>query len=216
MLTTHEGAGVDHRIRLLATAVLLSLSMLLLPTVAHADTADLQEEDIRIFSSSQFDGRTLYRGVFLLDGPVLKLFPEGQEARRQAVEQGYRPNPETLEVFLSEISRLNPSFFGSFAKAMNSGDHVQVAAALQDGGKVFQQAVAALQGTPDESLADNKAAALIVVAVLAVAAVGWLVAIGTVFVAAAVAFWSTASSESSSALTHDQFIHLVATRLVPR
>lgn len=202
-----------HHRRILTTILILSLSLLALPGLAHAETGGLQEEDVRVFSSSQFDGRTLYQGVFLLDGPVLKLFPEGQEARRQAAEQGYRPDRKTVELFLDEIGRLDPSFFAEFAVEINSGDHVRVAAALQDGGQAFQKVVAQLQGGQGGALANDKAATITVVAVLAIAAVGWLVAIGTVFVAAAVAFYSTASSDTSHALTHDQFIHLVATRL---
>lgn len=88
----------------------------------------------------EFSGADLYRGIILAHGPVAGLIPE---IRDQLLPPGFVKDSRLLraiEMFqdrlIEEIGLTHPQFFGGFAAAMRSGDHLAVQEGLENAGRV--------------------------------------------------------------------------------
>jgi len=74
-----------------------------------------------------YDGKTLYLGLAFGQGPVGALFPELEGLRTMTADK-----QELADATMAEISNLDPTFFDRFAGAIQSGDRVQIRAALNE------------------------------------------------------------------------------------
>lgn len=104
-------------------------------TPLHADVRD-------------FDGKTLYRGLVQWQGPASGLIPEVEEIKELLWEpfndpylRKYAAEIEKFnERLLAEIPKIDPTFFGRFEKAIESGDHLAVQLALHEAGEITLKA----------------------------------------------------------------------------
>lgn len=85
----------------------------------------------------QYDGITLFRGLFFASGPVLSRVPTmGKVAPYFPAE--YK-NFESQVI--RSIQTKDPTFFDRFAKDIQSGDRVRIAAAIKEGNNLHRQSL---------------------------------------------------------------------------
>lgn len=77
-----------------------------------------------------YDGRTLYRGLFLGSGPVADLIPEIQsQLKLEYFLTDDKMRSELLAYYdrvLDALEQLHPGYLDHFAQVMQSGDHVAI------------------------------------------------------------------------------------------
>ncbi len=120
-------------------AILLASLMLYmgcaLPAAAQSQATTQQ-------TNPRYDGETVFRGVFLDDGPVAKLFPEiwenpaivgylDQDAQAGAKEQV----AAARQYVIKGLRVQDPTFFDRFEKEMQSGDHIRIRQAMNEVGE---------------------------------------------------------------------------------
>ena len=88
----------------------------------------------------EFSGTELYRGIILAHGPVAGLIPEIRDQLLPPRFVQDRQLRRAIEMFqdrlIEEIGLTHPQFFGGFAAAMRSGDHLAVQEGLESAGRV--------------------------------------------------------------------------------
>jgi SdpC family antimicrobial peptide len=184
-----------------------------MPAVASTGSRGPQQV-AQVLDVGQASGEEIIRAFFFLGGPVVKLFPELKSAREEAVARGYRPDTAVERAVLADVHRTDPTFLGRFAAAMTSGDHIKVEAALTEAARLV---VASTERVLEKNLsgdgpsAQSITATVAVVAVMGAAVAAWLVAGGTVFVVADVAFWDGTLGDGN--VSQDRVVALVASRL---
>jgi SdpC family antimicrobial peptide len=84
------------------------------------------------------DGETVFRGGLLDDGPVARLLPEIWE---NPVIMGYRDHAdltgqttEAVQLLIAALRAQAPTFFDRFGTEMQSGDHIRILRAIDEGG----------------------------------------------------------------------------------
>lgn len=92
----------------------------------------------------RYDGRELVRGLLLGSGPVAEQLPEVFGELPKMPEEAQ----EIERLLLSRLDEQNPELFDSIAKRVDSGDHVLVEEALNDGSKAILELVSS--GFADE------------------------------------------------------------------
>lgn len=99
----------------------------------------------------EHDSLTLFKGLVLRTGPVAEaVYPE------QSIGDTTSPTARRFERdLIRQIRKSDPSFFSRFAREITSGDHVRVAAAIDDARDVVGPAFAKVV---DADLADLAAA----------------------------------------------------------
>jgi SdpC family antimicrobial peptide len=86
-----------------------------------------------------YDGETIFRGLFLGQGAVADLFPEvwKSEAMKPYLASLRDPNAAAgIDQMMMMIRQKDPLFFDNFRAAMQSGDPVQIQQAMKDSGKM--------------------------------------------------------------------------------
>ncbi|WP_101787018.1 hypothetical protein [Nonomuraea indica] len=72
-------------------------------------------------SPARYDGKELYRGLFLAEGPVARAHPE------LSLHQGQPWTTAEADDLTARIEALEPGFFDGFAAGITSGDRVRIA-----------------------------------------------------------------------------------------
>ena len=95
----------------------------------------------------KYTGEQLVRGILLLEGPAANAIPE----LRELTFTGELSASEALHNFndkvINQIKRDQPSFIESFATRINSRQHQQIGAALEDGQAVVSAAIRKINST---------------------------------------------------------------------
>jgi SdpC family antimicrobial peptide len=97
--------------------------MSLAATGCGAANEDAQSTDEAV---TRLDGAALFRGIYFGDGTVGARLPEIHAHRLAAAPAVIAARAHLVE----QIASTDPRFFGSFATAITSGDHLRVKAAL--------------------------------------------------------------------------------------
>jgi SdpC family antimicrobial peptide len=167
-----------------------------------------------------YDGETIFQGLFFGKGPVAQLFPEIWEdpVIKRALEQNAEEMNRLIERVITRIHNEDPTFFQRFGREVQSGDHLRVQQALEQGA---QRLITALD---QEGLLPPKEAALglqlgqCIVFVIALAVV--LVVVVAVAVAVVLWLWLWTPTpelwgvvDRPTELTRDMMVDWVTTRL---
>ena len=106
-------------------------------------------------SPAQYSGETLFRGIFLNNGPVAALLPEiwknplmVQYAQQEALSVSPAQQELARQKIISELRLKVPTFFYRFATAMHSGDRVTIDAMLTETLKDAQDLAAEQDAAP--------------------------------------------------------------------
>lgn len=173
-------------------------------------------------SAGPYDGETLFRGMFLDDGPVAQLFPEvWNDSRlvryREQVEQLLTPQQmeQQRQHLLAILNAQDPTFLARFASAMQSGDRIRIDAMMTETKGRLVSAVETVTSSPNilpvpPQISNYR----ILVTQLYAFGFGYVavavfaaVIIGPVFGA------ETNASISSPGLQQDQYTEMIAERL---
>jgi SdpC family antimicrobial peptide len=109
-------------------------------------------------SPAQYDGETLFRGVFLDNGPVADLLPEIwknplilQYIQQEALVVSPAQQELRRQKLIAALRLKDPTFFYRFATALHSGDRISIDAMI---GETLQdaQAIAASESAAPEVL----------------------------------------------------------------
>jgi SdpC family antimicrobial peptide len=188
----------DRGLAVLLASLILYLGCAV-PATAKPQTTEPQP-------NLQYDGETIFRGVFLDDGPVAKLFPEIWENptivgyRDQALKAGSEDQAAaTRQALIAALQAEDPTFFDRFGKEMQSGDRIRIKAAMTEAGsRLTKQA--------DILVKRNSVVGLYLYVFVAVA-----VAVAAIVVLALVL--SPQNGQPTSGLQQDVMVDLVAKRL---
>jgi SdpC family antimicrobial peptide len=116
-----------------------------------------RQEISRTASHPNWSGQQLFKGLFLMDGPVADRihtyttlqqkyrFDQQPELKQKLARMG--------DQFVMAIDKGYPVFFADFQRAIQSGDHLQVEAAMTQGNKMLQYAI---QQDPQLNPMDSK------------------------------------------------------------
>lgn len=110
------------RRRVLVAAILAAMVAGVVPALASGSQRALTGEDY-------------FRGVFFVDGPAVERI-----ASLDRIAGGVEMNAESRSVqaqLIGAIERSQPQFFDRFERAMSSGDHLRIDAALLDAAEVL-------------------------------------------------------------------------------
>jgi SdpC family antimicrobial peptide len=159
----------------------------------------------------RYDGETIFRGVFLDDGPVTKLFPEIWENptvvgyRDQAVQAGSEEQAAAgQQALIAALRAQDPTFFDRFGKEMQSGDRIRIKAAMTEArNRLIKEA--GNSASPSHSLQSAYYYKWVAV---------WLAV--AVAVAVALVLVIEDQGQSMSGLQRDVMVDLVAKRLGPQ
>jgi SdpC family antimicrobial peptide len=98
---------------------------------------ELQSAEMDGFTLAKYDGKELFRGIILADGPVARSIPT---IRDHLMLENSLKDPKALEAarelherIIALVERNNPEFFGEFEQVILSGDHLEIAAAINRG-----------------------------------------------------------------------------------
>ncbi len=173
-------------------------------------------------AKSQYDGEAVFRGVLLDDGPVARLFPEIWE---NPVIVGYRDHAdlagqptEAVQLLIAALRSQDSSFFDRFGTEMQSGDHIRILRAIDEGGDRLKKLAGDLaQDSVKSGLPIYEARALYHQTVLfheSYAYVQWYAY--TVVAAFLFLVIGGVNGQTGSVLQRDQLVDLVSTRLGPQ
>jgi len=90
----------------------------------------------------EYSGEEIFRGVFLGQGAVAKMFPEvwDNEAVRPYVAKLQTPKAKAgTDVLVALLKQKNPTFFDRFKDAMESGDPVRVDGAMSETSRLSKE-----------------------------------------------------------------------------
>lgn len=93
---------------------------------SFARTALLEDREA---PGTRYDGRELFRGLLLSDGPVAAALPADLIQRHER-DRTYR---HKVREVMATIDRADPRFFYTFGRQINSGDRHKIAVALEQG-----------------------------------------------------------------------------------
>ncbi|WP_170957112.1 sporulation delaying protein family toxin [Bacillus pseudomycoides] len=206
--------------KVIPTVLALALAINSTPVFAADNSISNAQNKPTITTESkhqQYDGETIYRGVFFGEGPVAKLFPEiwSEEATKQA---NTAEGKKAAELLAKKINELDPNYFNELQAAVSSGDNIKIQEAFNKGGELLVQVGEVIQ---NKKVGEGQGLlAGVVVAVYAGGAVTTVVVIthaAAVTAAVAVAAWKwkygspADPSDSDTRLKHEMFIDKVAT-----
>ena len=162
-----------------------------------------------------YSGQTVFRGVFLGDGPVAKLFPEIWEStgiaaymQRAAQEKSPEAIAAGKQQIIDILQKQDPTFFARFGAEMQSGDRIRIQQALAEAGTRLKQELKNQVGAaPAVRPPENIVVVYLYIAVAVVAAVA-------LAIAEVIAIPDTTGTMSSS-LQSDVYVDLIAQRLQP-
>lgn len=119
-------------------AVMLSLSVFsaqLLGCGGEPQATESAPADVQ--PAKRFDGKTLFKGMFLGVGPAASAFPEVWQhpmvvSRLKEAKQTPEEVERHSEKLLARIEKLDPTFFERLGRDIQSGDHVAIQAMLAE------------------------------------------------------------------------------------
>jgi SdpC family antimicrobial peptide len=190
----------DRGLAVLLASLILYLGCAV-PATAKSPTIEPQP-------SLQYDGKTIFLGVFLDDGPVAKLFPEIWENptvvgyRDEALKAGSEEQATAArQALIAALQAQDPTFFDRFGKEMQSGDRIRVKAAMTEAGnRLMKEAEKSINPNPESKYLWVFVA--VAVAVVAVVVLALLL--------------SPENGQPTSGLQRDVMVDLVAKRLGPQ
>jgi len=172
-------------------------------------------------TGNQFDGVTVFRGVLLGSGPVADLLPEIWDGELGQYRK-FLSNPDETtaalqERIISEIGNRDSTFFERFGNEIQSGDHLRIQRALNEGGSRILEVVTTID--PESGSLGSRDGTdchgcrcwdcYVDISVLAYA-----IAVAVAFVVwIAFAVFTPGTKDPSSQLQREMWIDLVATRL---
>lgn len=186
--------------------------------------------------AQRYDGTTLFRGLVFGEGRIAKLFPEiweGSSARDRALTAKQRAEIEAGKAELvRRMDRVDPTFFDRFAADVQSGSHVRVERAMENGRAVLGRVLEEVRGEAgaageatiqeDESIAGVTFVAL-AFALTAAAVVNLMLAanisvamnIDLVYTQTRVMDSEIGGGVEAQSLRRDQVVGMIAERLAP-
>ena len=157
-----------------------------------------------------YDGVTLYRGLFFASGPFASRVPTTQKIAPYLPAEYKSLESQTI----TYIQKNDPKFFDNFAREIQSGDRVRIAAAIRNATKLQKQAIAAETKnsrtpfaaqvrsyslrTEREPEAENDAN-------VAVEVVVWVAVLVVIL-----AFWVKAPPEQIKGITFEKYVNEIA------
>lgn len=202
-------------------ATILALCILLTSSVAFA-TGSTDSAN-----TTKFNGESIFRGLFMGQGEVAKLFPNIW-TKELLAKVDNKESKKLADDIVLNVKKIDPGYFAELEKASYSGNQLRVKASLTKGQDLIGQAAKKMQkdiiATDDTSLAGTGQAQCL--------AVGYLVYAGAVFtVAAAVTHavaltaggavaaylvlfggkyvWSSENSDNQGSLQQDMIVNSV-------
>ncbi|MBZ3766589.1 hypothetical protein COJ91_00070 [Bacillus thuringiensis] len=173
----------------------------------------------------QYDGETIYRGLFFGEGPVAKLFPEIWS--EDLTKQANTTEAKKVSEFLTEkINEVDPNYFNELKAAVYSGDNIKIQEAFGKGGQLL---VKVSEGLQNEKVGEGQGLACTVVAgcVAAIYAAGAVTTVAVVTHAGAITAavgvvaykyvvatewkWTAPKADSDAEIMHEMLIEKVAT-----
>ena len=119
-------------------AVMLSLSVFSTQFLGcGSEPQDSGSAPADVQPSKGFDGKTLFKGMFLGIGPAARAFPEVWQhpmvvSRVKEAKQTPEEVERHSEQLLARIEKLDPTFFERLGRDIQSGDHVAIQAMLAE------------------------------------------------------------------------------------
>lgn len=175
-----------------------------------------------VLSKEKYDGETLFKGIFLGQGPVAEMFPElwTKEMRKVTNDE------EAVKVadhLIKTMEEASPGYFAEFEDAIYSGNHLQVQEVFEKGGLLIDEILrtngieaASLEGTGEGLCAVKIAYALAAIGAAVVYSHAGAVTGATVItlyaaVVAETALWGPDSSSVDGEFTQEKVIDDVVT-----
>ena len=172
-------------------------------------------------TAHRFDGETLFRGLVMMEGPVLGQFPELSTVPTDMPGASAKQAEQARAWVIAEIRKADPAFFPRFAAAMQSGDHLRVQQGLAETRGLVQRIAEAHHGGPLTDLGNDAELVTLAVVANAVIAVN-LVWAWNVMMESNVAWDSNwvyhdavlnPLNRTPGSLHEDQMVQMIATRL---
>lgn len=127
-------------------------------------------------ATARYDGETLFTGLYFGEGPVAKMFPEIWESPQMARQASQVQNNESWSKTKSQamewVRTSDPNFFKRFEQDIQSGDHVRVGLAYEQGSQKLSEFVRSTGVDPNSPEA-RAGVGLVLVLVVAVAVYAW-------------------------------------------
>ena len=185
-----------------AVAIVTAIALLVYttrPQIASADTAHLK-------ATTQYNGETLFRGLYFGEGPVASHFPEiwhaPQVEQRLSSVEGSEEWVSTKDQAVAWVRNSDPTFFQRFEQDVQSGDHIKVSRAYKEGSQKLS-AFAQSMGVDPNSPEASAGVGIVIVLVAAAAVAVWVWKYT----------WTYSSSTAGEPIQEDVFVNAIVERL---